>query len=153
MNIIKNSKILKTATLILLGVVALVIIIWSVQRKSTTPQSGYSKTLEVSSTQPQVVIVAEGEKNDVSAEGDVSFSLVLEELNTRYPWLNKMPIETNEYLIVWELDASRFRIRLKISSNSSQNIKNLVLSKALADLKRVIEDDPNNYEYRVLYID
>lgn len=155
MNTIKNSKTLKKTLLVIMGIVAIVIIIWSSRLKSATPQPNYSKSIETSSTQPEAGIVTTNNDQNYEApvEGDILFSLALEEIYSKYPWVRKLPIETDEYRILWELDNNRFRIRLKISSNSPQNVKDMVLSKALNNLRELIQDDLSNHEYYFLYND
>lgn len=156
MNIIKNSKTLKKILLVLIGITSIIIIIWSSRLKPSTSEPNYSKSIDTSNTQPAVEIVTNNnsdQKYEVPVEGDILFSLALEEIYSKYPWVKKMPIETNEYRIIWELDRNRFRIRLKISSNSPQNVKDMVLSKALNNLREVVQDDLSNHEYYVLYND
>lgn len=150
MDIIKNSKTLKVIILVILSVIAVAILVWSARSKNVTTPSNYNKSIETLETKPEAVTI---EESSAPGEGDVRFSQALEAINNKYPWYKYMPINTNEYLIVWELDKEQFRIRLKISSKSPQNTKDMLISKALSNLKEVLNDDLNKYKYYILYND
>jgi hypothetical protein len=151
MNKFKNSKILKVVALIILGVVALIIIIWSIKSRPTTTPSNYRKSIEISGTQPKAVTVEE--EFATTVEGDYTFSKFMGEINDKYPWYGYMPIDTSDYTIVWDFDKIQFRIRLKISSTSPQNTKDILISRALVNLKKVTSGDFDKYGYYVLYMD
>jgi len=134
-----------------LGIAALITIFYP-RKKVANIAPVFNKSIEVSQTQPAVTELLEN-GSSAPAQGDRVFTLLLEDIYDAHPWLNKLPIDTSEYFIVWELDNNQFRIRLKMSSQSSQAVKDALLQKALTNLKQVTNDDLTDYKYHVMYLD
>ncbi|MFC1700261.1 hypothetical protein ACFLZ4_01280 [Patescibacteria group bacterium] len=83
--------------------------------------------------------------------GDLDFSEGVKTLHKDYPWYSKLPVDTEEYVIVFDLERKEFRIRLKVPETSSQDIKDTTLNKAVSKLREITGQDFNNYTYYVLY--
>ncbi len=66
---------------------------------------------------------------------DYAFSQVLNEMYTKYPWLQKLPIENSSYRIVYDFDKNSFRIRILVSVDS--NTQQQLVDQALNDLRNI----------------
>ncbi len=142
----KNNKVI---TLISLCIILAVSVVYLVRDYSSI-FSAFKKTITFISMRSD-----DTKDEDISStiEGDASFSKVMSSIYDKYPWYKNMPINTDGYFIVWDLEKSQFRIRLKASSESSQSNKDALLSEALRHLKSVVNEDFSNYQYYVLYSD
>lgn len=68
---------------------------------------------------------------------DYVYAQKMNEFFQDYPWYKKIPIKTNDYLIIYDFDKQQFRIRLKIDPNSSEDIKNGVIQRAVQDIRNI----------------
>lgn len=68
----------------------------------------------------------------------------LKELNQKYPWYSKLPIETKNYRIIYDFDREMFRIRIKSATVATEGVK-LDIQSALNDLKKVGVSEPIKY--------
>lgn len=78
--------------------------------------------------------------------GDLSFSRALEDTHRRYPWYSKLPIDNNEYMIIWDIEQQLFKILIKVKSDSDEILKTNLTNKAVADLTRITDGDTRDYE-------
>jgi hypothetical protein len=82
--------------------------------------------------------------NTTAPSGDLEFSNAVQDFYTSHPWYQKLPIDTSEYTIIFDITKGAFRIRLKINANSSQSLKDSLTQKALQSIES-IGADPTNY--------
>lgn len=75
-------------------------------------------------------------------EGEELFNKNLRELEKSYPWYSKIPIENNDYVIIYDFDKESFRIIVKETTELA-NV-NDITNKALEDI-REIGADPKSY--------
>ncbi|PIU71868.1 hypothetical protein COS80_00965 [Candidatus Woesebacteria bacterium CG06_land_8_20_14_3_00_39_27] len=68
----------------------------------------------------------------------------LKELNQKYPWYSKLPIETKDYRIIYDFDKEMFRIRIKSAVVATEGVKSDIQS-ALSDLKKIGVSEPIKY--------
>ena len=68
---------------------------------------------------------------------DYEFSESTKKLLTEKPWYTKLPIETDEFVIVYDFDKEAFRIRLKILASSSVEQIEGLKEKALEALAKI----------------
>lgn len=71
--------------------------------------------------------------------------------NKEYPWYKKIPIETKEFVIIFDFEVDKFRIILNIPENSTQNLKNSLTSKAVEEIKKLTGESFDQYEYYVVF--
>ena len=92
-------------------------------------------------------IKIEGSKQ---TEGDLSFTKAYNEFLNDYPWYQSLPIEKEEYRIIYDFNKKSFRIRLKIEINDEIR-KEAVIQEALKDLTKigVINPEKNYYVLEV----
>lgn len=76
-------------------------------------------------------------------ENDFKYGQALKDLHQKYPWYSQLPIETNEYRIIYDFDKNSFRIRLL--TQSSESIK-----QAAIDKLKEIGVDLNKFSYYFL---
>jgi|LDZU01.1.fsa_nt_gi hypothetical protein len=95
------------------------------------------------------------EPTPIDTEGDLpkdyEYAEAMKSLFEKYPWYSKLPIDTNEYTIVWDFEVEKFRIRLKIPESSSQELKDSLIAKAVEDIKTLTGEKFAEYTYYVLY--
>jgi len=76
-----------------------------------------------------------------------------EKIYQEYPWYKEFPVEKSGYRIVWDPKALSFRIRLKISETTSEEIKNTITEMALDEIEKITGNPRGQYPYYVLYTD
>lgn len=87
-------------------------------------------------------IEAEGAKQ---TEGDLAFNESYSQFLKDFPWYRNIPIEKNDYTVVYDFDLKSFRIIMnrKIINNSD---KDLIIKNAISDLTKIGVKLPiNNY--------
>lgn len=84
--------------------------------------------------------------------GDFELLRYNEEIDRKYPWYRKLPIEKEGYRILWEINTETFRIRLKISEDSSKEEKETLTKQALKDIESITGRSYKDYPYYVVYI-
>ncbi len=82
---------------------------------------------------------------------DFEFAEYWKNIYKEYPWYEKLPIETDEYRLLWVIQEESFRIRLKISENSPQEQKDKIINQALEDIQDITGESYKNFPYYVLY--
>lgn len=83
---------------------------------------------------------------------DTEFSEAQQAIRREYSWYDSLPIETEEYTIVYDYRREEFRIRLKISQNSPAELINDLTQKALLNLE-TIGVNPVESGYYVVFLD
>ncbi|MBN1162797.1 hypothetical protein JXA34_03605 [Patescibacteria group bacterium] len=84
-------------------------------------------------------------------KNDIEFAEAEAETFQKWPFLTKLPIDTESYVIIYDYQKEMFRIRLKISEDSSEFDKLFALDLALAHLEGLYIN-PNDWGgYYVLY--
>lgn len=78
----------------------------------------------------------------LQTQEDLKSGQVIDNLHQQYPWYSKLPIETNEYRIIFDFDKNSFRIRLLTQSTEA------IKQDALKQLKTIgVDLDQFNYYY------
>ncbi|NMB91717.1 hypothetical protein GYA37_02630 [candidate division WWE3 bacterium] len=144
MRIFKENKIILIALVLLVTVLLLFTL-----KKDTknTDLSSYKKT----TSEQKKGQAATDTSTENSLPNDYEHAEAIKELLKEYPWYSKLPIDNNEYTIVWDLDIEKFRIRLKIPETSPQESKDSLIAKAVEDIKTLTGEDFQKYTYYVLY--
>ena len=84
------------------------------------------------------------------SEGDFLFNEALEETFEEMPWLQELPIKTQNHTIVYDFDKNSIRIRLLIPSSSSAAEKEAAKKTALKSLEDS-KIDAETITYYILY--
>jgi len=81
------------------------------------------------------------------AQEDINFDEAIKKLQTEYPWYDDIPLETDQFTIIYNYDRKQFRIRLKISEDTNQEIIDNLTKKALTALieKNIKVDEWGGY--------
>jgi hypothetical protein len=80
------------------------------------------------------------------AQDDLIFGEAYSEFLQKYPWYRSLPINKDNYIIVYDFDEKAFRIRLKIKPETPTE-KNEIVNQALTDLQEIgIDTKVANYE-------
>jgi hypothetical protein len=72
------------------------------------------------------------------------------QIDETYPFLKKLPLETDSYRVVFDFDQKQFRIRLKMPSTAPDATKQEAEQAALSAMSAA-EIDVAKYGYYVLY--
>jgi hypothetical protein len=116
--------------------------------KTPEQHPGYIRIKEenipVTSSVPDMQQLMKAVKEQSPVEGDYIYMQSTIKFSQKYPWYQKIPIETGEYIIIYDLDKDSFRIMLKISEIAPESQKNSAINRALQDIKN-IGADPKNY--------
>lgn len=89
------------------------------------------------------------EEGRQQAEDDFLFSEAEKEFYETYPWYPELPIETTDYVVVYNFERGAFRIRLTLSQGALGSEVGAAKSRALEDLRN-IGVDLNRYAYYFL---
>jgi hypothetical protein len=85
-----------------------------------------------------------GSQGNQVLPNDLKYGQQLNAITQQYPWYPKLPVETKDYLIVFDFDKQMFRIRIKYSPVTSAEAKTFTQS-ALNDLKNIGVQEPIKY--------
>lgn len=78
------------------------------------------------------------------------FGQAVREQIQEFPWYQKIPIETDQFIIVYDYKLKSFRINLLIPENTNEEIKQNLQKKALTALQE-INVDPVEWNYHFTY--
>ena len=85
------------------------------------------------------------------SQADIEFNEAIENLKKDFPWYSNIPIDTDQFTIVYDYDRKQFRIRLKVPENTSAEIIDNLTKKALSALQD-IDVNPTEWGYYVLFL-
>lgn len=74
----------------------------------------------------------------------------MDKLLKEYPWFPKLPVVTDQFVIVYDFEKQSFRIRLKMPSSSLESSKSQAIQRAREAIKEIGGDENN---YHILYED
>lgn len=74
------------------------------------------------------------------------------EIEEKYPWYFDLPIENDNYIILWDWEKEKFKIVLKVEEGVSQTTKNTLIENAVNDIEKLTEEDIQTEDYYVLFI-
>ncbi len=176
--ILLNKKAIFVVSLISIFIVVTFILLSLKENQDSSPIPGYTSRQEKEKTEeelmqdnrdeeskspyhenPPASVDKKDEQNNDSFDyktmykNEIAFSEQLELFYDEHPWYTKFPIDNNEYVIVWDLEKDQFRIRVKISRASTQDLKNNLTNKAVEEIETRLEREIEDWEYYVLYID
>lgn len=93
----------------------------------------------------------EGELGDV--EDMIRVGEQQREIEEKYPWYFDLPIENDNYIILWDWEKEKFRIALKVDEGVSQTTKNTLIKSAISDIEELTEEDIQTEDYYIMFID
>lgn len=76
-----------------------------------------------------------------------------EDIEEKYPWYFDLPIENDNYIILWDWEKEKFRIALKVDEGVSQTTKNTLIRNAVNDIEELTEENIETEDYYVTYSD
>ena len=146
-----NKNKLLIITLAVLGTLAVILMIFNDPGRKNTP-APYKIGEQVQKEKDQIDEVSDDKPvtEPVKLINPIS-PRIKPEFFEKYPWWDKLPIETEEYSIYYILPKESFRIRLKISKDSPQELIDDLTNKALEEIKKIYEKEP--IPYYVVYLD
>lgn len=106
---------MKKKIYIIFGILSIIFLIWIFILKSNTNT--------VTTTNPVIPTISPIIE---TLPNDLEFSRGLTDLHEKYPWYSKLPIENEDYRIIYDFDTNSFRIRLL--TESTEIIKNAALN-------------------------
>jgi hypothetical protein len=145
MRLLKKFKFVLIA---LLGIVLVAAFVFSLKgEQSEVPVAPFITTPEQKSATPTLSVPQTMTPQQVQqqTQDDIKFSDGVQSFLKDYPWYTKLPIDNSSYRIVYDLDKSSFRIRLKISSTSPKSQQDLLIARAIQDAKSKGIDIGTNY--------
>lgn len=80
----------------------------------------------------------------LQTQGDLTFNEAMRKLLQKYPWYNKLPIETPEYRIVYNDDRKMFRIRF-LQEQTDKIVIDRIVKEALLKLEKIGVQKPIQY--------
>jgi hypothetical protein len=75
------------------------------------------------------------------------------EIKEKYPWYFDLPIENDNYIILWDWEEEKFKIALKVDQNVSQTTKNTLIKNAVNDIEELTKEDIQTEDYYVVFVD
>lgn len=142
-----DNENLKRIIIISAVVLVIVIIVIVVRKRPQEPQlSTYEVTSEKENQTPEVPLAQESTKTPSYYDTSDAIDFLNE-----HPWYRKVPIETDMYIISWNLDREEFRLRLKIPQSSSQDVISTYTQSAIAGLKELTGESFDQYNYYIMY--
>lgn len=155
--LIKNKKTLFYIVLILLFLMFFVSLFFIVRynrsRQSETRLVEDDVDLEIGALEDETrSLLWPEEECDICSEDMLRGVRLREELEEEYPWLFDLPIETEEYIVVWILEKKQFRIDLKIPESSTVSRINNAVEKAVSDIENLTGYEILEMDYYVRYI-
>lgn len=115
----------------------------------------------------QFRVVEDVYKNDsgISGEGNVNqesdyndpglmdpnFIEEKKNFDQNYPWYGHLPIDNQDYVVVWDWQELKFRISIKNSGTLTETEKNSIIERGVNDIKRITGEGFQNYSYYILY--
>lgn len=85
------------------------------------------------------------------SEADYEFGQAVDRLRTDLPWYDDIPIDNEQFTVMYDYDREEFRIRLKVPESTDAEIRQNLENKALSAME-AIDIDPAEWGYYVLYI-
>jgi hypothetical protein len=86
-------------------------------------------------------------------KNEVEFSNTLSEINQKYPWYEKLPINNDRYIILWSIEEEEFRILCKISETAPENEKGVMIEEARKIVEEISGENIENFKYEVFFYD
>jgi len=121
---------MKKKLIITIGIILIILMISFFSRSKTKPTTPSPSPTPSAKNQFNLNELNSQESTQLIQDA-LKYGQALEKLNQTYPWYSKLPIETNEYRIIYDFDKKSFRIRLL--QPTSPEIK----QKALDALKNI----------------
>lgn len=81
--------------------------------------------------------------NNNGVSDSVSFNNALSNIDKEYPWYSSLPLDTDEYHVVYDFTEKKFRIRIKINVSFEDFQK--IVQKAILDIESIGVKKPVSY--------
>lgn len=153
MNFLHMKKNLKVYVLIGFGLAGLILAYYLDSRPSskiTTTNSNFNVTKQTPETvYKEAVPQTNPDLSEIEQQqqAEQDFFITMQEIQKNYPWYSKLPLETKDYLIIYDWDKKKFLISVKYPA-SSPNVKTAQDS-ALLGLRN-IGVDPDKWGYYIV---
>lgn len=131
---------MKKKLLILLAIIFVFVVIYSL----TSPRSVKNDSIVVPSPTPTTSTTIPNPTDFFEQlPNDLKYNQELTDIHQQYPWYSSLPLETEDYRIIYDFDKNSFRIRLLTTSSDA------IKQASLNSLKE-IGVDINKYSYYFL---
>jgi len=80
----------------------------------------------------------------LQSQDDLEYGEAFKAFAQQYPWYLALPLERNEYRIVYDFEESSFRIRLKLVPTDIET-ENRIIDQALEEIRKLGIEDPVPY--------
>lgn len=131
-------------TVLVSGVIFVVIVTLYFKRSNSTETSNFSVKQEVIQNFTEI----ENKSLTDTRLGDQLFSEGIKDLYEKYPWYINIPIDTNDFTIIFDFDRDEFRVRLKIQRDAPLDVKNILTQKAEGEISKL---NAHTSKYYIMY--
>jgi len=91
-------------------------------------------------------LTEESDKKQEQSALDMEYTQQVKEFYEAYPMFEFLPIETEDYRVVYSVEKDKYRIRIKKNSNEiTEQEKQILVNKALKDIKQAGEEGEIKY--------
>jgi hypothetical protein len=73
------------------------------------------------------------------------------EIEEKYPWYYDLPIEEEDFVVVWDWEKEKFRIDLKIDEGSAQSLVDRITREAVSEIEKLTETRVQSNDYYVIF--
>jgi len=88
--------------------------------------------------------------------GDVEAMLKVgeqqEDIKEKYPWYYDLPIENDDFIILWDWDKEKFRIALKIKRDTTESIRERLIEQAVSEIEDLTEAEIGAGDYYIMLV-
>ncbi|MFA7627834.1 MAG: hypothetical protein WCY37_00225 [Candidatus Dojkabacteria bacterium] len=75
------------------------------------------------------------------------------EIEEEYPWYFDLPIENDNYIILWDWEKEKFRIALKVDEDVALSTRNTLIRNAVNDIEELTEEDIQTEDYYIMFVE
>lgn len=76
-----------------------------------------------------------------------------EEIEAKYPWYYDLPIENDNYVILWDWEKEQFRIALKVDREIEQSARDKIIQDAITDIEELTDLDIKEDDYYIMFVE
>jgi len=154
-NKIKVDKKILIITAVIVATI-LMIVVNGIKKEEYDTKEPSLKPIEIKRPPEKMAPVAEKDLDDENAKKqeqsalDLEYTQQVKEFYEAYPMFEFLPVETEDYRIVYSVEKNKYRIRIKKPENEvSEQQKQQIIESALQALKNAGETE--EIQYYVLY--
>jgi hypothetical protein len=75
------------------------------------------------------------------------------EIEEEYPWYFDLPIDKDNYIILWDWEKEKFKIVLKADEDIPQSTRDALIRNATNDIEELTKEDVQTQGYYVVFVD